>query len=131
MERGTGPDWSLRYPVDFRARDGRSKVQVRKTHGELYDDVFEGTDLDRLGKSAFILSMNGNRVRTIQLPLGSYELEWIVESGRCRLTTWRSPAAARWKRVWRTSRAPATDPGRAATGRRRGDPAHSGRRRTE
>ena len=80
---GNGPEWSLLYPVDFTARDARSRVQVRKTHGELYDDVLAGTDLDRLDKSAFILSMNGNRVRTIQLPLGSYELAWILESGRC------------------------------------------------
>jgi hypothetical protein len=77
-----GPDWSLRYPVDFTARDDHSKVQLQKIHGELYDDVFDGTDLDRRDNSAFILAMNGKRVRTIQLPLGSYELQWVLQSGQ-------------------------------------------------
>jgi len=80
--RGNGPEWSLLYPVDFTARNARSKVQVRKIQGELYDDIFEGSDLDRLDRSAFVLGMNGNRVRTIELPLGSYELQWILESGQ-------------------------------------------------
>src|ERR1035437_2396198 len=79
---GNGPEWSLLYPVDFEVRDTLSKVQVRKKDGELYDDVFEGTDLERLDKSVFTLAMNGNDGKTIQLPLGGYGLHWLLGSGK-------------------------------------------------
>lgn len=86
---GPGPDWSLLYPADFTARDTSAKVQVKKLRGEYYDDVFEGTDLDRRGDALLVLSMNGNRERTIQLPLGSYELQWTLSTGQtCTAYPW-------------------------------------------
>jgi hypothetical protein len=74
---GPSPDWSLLYPADFTARDTNAKVQVKKLRGEYYDDVFEGTDLDKRDDTVLVLSMNGQRARTILLPLGSYELQWL------------------------------------------------------
>ena len=82
---GQAPDWSLLYPVGFKARDLAAKVQVRKIRGVYYDDIFEGNDLDRRGDAAFVLFMDQNRMRTVPLPLGNYELQWTLGSGKtCR-----------------------------------------------
>jgi hypothetical protein len=80
-----GPDWNLLYPVAFQARDSTAKVEVKKLRGEYYDDVFEGTDLDRRDNAVLVLSMNENRVRTIRLPLGTYLQQWVLSTGEtCR-----------------------------------------------
>jgi len=87
---GPGPDWSLLYPADFTARDPTAKVQVKKLRGEYYDDVFEGTDLERRDNATLVLSMNGNQARTIQLPVGSYELQWTLSTGQtCPAYQWK------------------------------------------
>lgn len=86
---GPGPDWSLLYAADFTARDPNAKVQVKKLRGEYYDDVFEGTDLDRRDYAVLVLSMDGKRARTVQLPLGSYELQWTLGTGQiCPAYKW-------------------------------------------
>ena len=76
------PEWSLLYKADFEARDTAAKVQIRKLRGEFYDDVVQATDLDRLDDSTLVLSMNGTDTRTIRLPLGRYETQWILGSGQ-------------------------------------------------
>jgi hypothetical protein len=75
-------DWNLLCKADFKARDTTAKVQVQKLRGEYYDDVFEGTDLDRRDNTTLILSMNETDTRTILLPLGRYEVQWILGTGQ-------------------------------------------------